>query len=107
MDIKRISLKIASDFIHPLDRKAEGWGLLIPEENYHKKVKDALHHIFESVDGVSEKDFRGQDELMNRCDGIVRSPSSDEIIRNFERDGCRPKYCAERIYDQMRRKNME
>jgi hypothetical protein len=89
--------------VHPLDRKtAELWGQM-PEDNYHRRVKGALHGILESERGVSEKDFGRQDRLSAECDAVVRHPAVEDIIQRFKRKGCRPPYCAECIYDHMRR----
>ena len=104
MNVRRISLKVAADFIHPLDQKAEGWGgMSMPEQNYHRQVMGALHGILESVHGVSEKDFSNQDCLLAETDAVVRHPDVEDIIQRFIADGCRPQYCAESIYDRMRR----
>jgi len=91
--------------IHPLDRTEQGaWaGLELPEENYHRKVYRALWGILESENQVSEKDFAGQDEIKTQCEEIVRSPEAEEVIQRFAGNGCRPAYCAECIYDQMRK----
>jgi len=90
--------------VHPLDLTQEGeWaGLDVPEDNYHRRVYSALWNVLENATGTSEKDFHGQDEIKEMCEEVVRSPEAEEIIQRFQTQGCRPEYCAESIYDQMR-----
>ena len=101
---KRIAMRVAASVVHPLDRTDPAWGgLSMPEENYHRRVMGALHGILESEQGISEKDFSRQDELRSETDAVVRDPAVEEVIQRFIADGCRPQYCAECIYDKMRR----
>jgi hypothetical protein len=75
--------------IHPLDRKDKNqWlGMDVPEDNYHRQVMYSLHHIIERAQGVSEKDFQGQDWIRVECDRVVRTPEADtaDIGRNTVR----------------------
>ncbi len=89
--------------VHPLDRIQKGaWeGLELPEDNYHRRVFNALWNIIESEKQISEKDFSGQRDIEAQCDEIVRSNEAEEIIARFEHMRCRPDYCAECIYDRM------
>ena len=92
-----------SEDVHPLDRKnEEQWlGMDIPEDNYHRRVMGALHHIIESERGVSEKDFGGQDAIIAECDRVVRTSAADEIIQRFSAGNYRPTYCAECIFAEI------
>jgi hypothetical protein len=102
--VRLMSSRTAST-VHPLDRTDEGaWAALkMPEQNYHRQVYSALWHVLESENGISEKDFSGQDEIKALCEKVIRSDEADEIITRFAKQGCRPGYCAESIFDQMRR----
>lgn len=95
-----------SSSVHPLDRTEQGaWaGLELPEGNYYRQVYSALWGILESENGVSEKDFARQDRIKSVCEEEIRSPQAEELIVRFEKQGCRPAYCAECIYDAMRRR---
>ena len=89
--------------IHPLDRvKDSAWGgLKCPENNYHQQVMSALHHIMETEQGISEKAFSAQDELMKETDRIVRTPEAEEIIQRFSMKDLRPSYCAECLFKEI------
>lgn len=90
--------------VHPLDRVQEGaWlGMDLPEDNYHRRVKSALHHIMESEMTVSEKDFSGQDWLLAETDRIIRLPQTEAVIRRFDGRNLRPNYCAECIFANLK-----
>jgi hypothetical protein len=96
---RRPQVKKSSE-VHPLDRKnKEQWlGMDIPEDNYHSRVKSALHHIMETEQHISEKDFSGQDALIAETDRVVRLLAAEGIIQRFERGAHRPSYCAECLF---------
>ena len=105
MDEERMAARVASSQVstHPLDRTEVGnFGLELQEDNFHRKTCRELHGILEGVRGVSEKDFSDQNRLIAECDAVIRHPEVDDVIRRFERCGCRPRYCAECIFDRMR-----
>ena len=91
--------------VHPLDSKVKSnFGFDIPEDNYHRQVMRELHNIFEEERHVSEKDFKGQDELIKITEGIVRDLNVEIIIDRFKKDNLRPSYCAECIYSKLKLK---
>jgi len=75
---------------------------LFKEESYQTKVRNNLWRIFEDTRGISEKDFKGQEELKKICDGLVIDPNIAIIIERFESDKLRPSYCAECIYSKLK-----
>jgi len=89
--------KIVSESIgHPLD------DLLNKPDSYKLKVRNCLWSIFEDTEGISEKDFKGQDDLKDKCEGIIKDPDVEIIIERFETDKLRPQYCAECIYAKLK-----
>ena len=99
---RRSFVMTASD-VHPLDRKVSSFlrGLEAPEQNYHRQVHSALWGVVQGVEGVSEKNFEGQELIGRICDLAVRSPEAEKIIQRFAANECTPAYCAESVYDQV------
>lgn len=94
-----ISLK-ASDS-HPLDRKAEMWGMPVPEENYYRRVWSSLTSIIATRRGVSEKAFQAYDEIMAEADGMLRKQEAMSVVGRFESEDKRPSFCAECLFDSI------
>ena len=90
--------------IHPLDMRASNKQLdiKVPVDNYHRKVLLKLHGILEDIKSVSEKDFKGQDDLKRISEGIIKDPNVELIIQRFETDKLRPGYCAECIFSKLK-----
>ena len=95
--------KIITEALHPLDVKEKSnFGFEIPENNYHRKVMNSLHDIFENTEHISEKDFSKQDSLIDRCQNIIRNPKVENIIQRFKDKNLRPSYCAEYIFSKLK-----
>jgi hypothetical protein len=88
--------------VHPLDFKVPGmFGLMLPEENYHRQVLFSLVNIMADIQKVSEKNFAGMEELQKSADQLIRMPKGEEMIQTFIDVGARPEMCAEGLYFEM------
>lgn len=87
--------------MHPLDEKREFLGALVPADNYYRKVMHNLQYIRANEVGISEKDFRRNDELKNELDEFLRQPEVMDVVDRFDSDNLRPQYCAECLYSRM------
>ena len=97
-----IDVKASMPEVHPLDFKVQGmFGLMLPEENYHRQVLFSLVNIMADIQKVSEKNFAGMEELQKSADQLIRMPKGEEMIQTFIDVGARPEMCAEGIYFEM------
>jgi hypothetical protein len=97
-----IDVKASMPEVHPLDFKVRGvFGLMLPEENYHRQVLFRLVNIMADIQKVSEKNFAGMEELQKSADQLIRMPKGEEMIQTFIDVGARPEMCAEGLYFEM------
>lgn len=68
------------------------------DDTYSNQVKSSLHHIIESVDGISEKYFKGQDKIIEFTKNFITDDNIKSIILEFENKNERSEYCAEYLY---------
>jgi hypothetical protein len=97
-----IDVKASMPEVHPLDFNVPGmFGLMLPEENYHRQVLHSLVNIMADIQKVSEKNFVGMEELQKSADQLIRMPKGEEMIQTFIDVGARPEMCAEGLYFEM------
>jgi hypothetical protein len=88
--------------VHPLDRKAEGWGgLELPEYNYYRDVWANLCDIIRQTGSISEKDFKRNEDIRANVDALLRKPVAMEVVDRMNSMGMRSEFCAECLYSRM------
>jgi len=68
---------------------------------YKEKVYSCLLHLMMDDQGISEKDFKSVDNLMDKVKEFFKDEKVTNVINEFEEEGRRDNFCAEFIYDAM------
>ncbi len=75
-------------------------GLFTPP-TYKEKVYSSLLHLMMDDQGISEKDFKSVDNLMDKVKEFFKDEKVINVINQFEEEERRDTFCAEFIYDAM------
>ena len=82
-------------------------GFNIPDKQYKTLVKDYFTDILMRENGISEKNFTGVDEMINKTRQFfnVNKKALDDLIKDAEENKERVEYLAEKIYNEFYKKN--
>ena len=100
-----VESKVISKFGDELEVDPNWPGLNIPINDYKTKVKDSLVDIIMNYEGVSEKDFKKIDEIVNKVKEVCKDFNIKGLIEDHELCGSTVNYVAEIIYNEKYKMN--
>lgn len=83
-------------------------GFNIPDKEYKTLVKDYFTDILMRENGISEKNFTGVDEMINKTRQFfnVNKDVLNDLMKDAEENNQRVEYIAEKIYNEYYKKNI-